>query len=261
MPFLERSGGVRLYYELHGAPGAPPLLLLEGLGGDIPGWRRNTPRLAERCRVIAYDFRGNGRSEAPDEPVTMATLVDDTVILLDELGIEAANVYGQSLGGMVALELALTHPDRVRSLILAATHAGRDGALPVPPGLAKVPKDRPYLALYAPEFATAHPDHVAEDILVGSQNPQPDHAGRRQREAMDAWSAWTRLGEIRCPTLILHGAEDRLVSMENARKLAAGIAGAELVLLDGAGHVYHSEQPEASDRAVLSFLDRVEATA
>jgi len=234
-------------------------VLLEGLGGDIPGWRRNIPHLASRYRVLAFDFRGNGRSSAPDQPMTLGTFVEDTVALLDELGLPDAHLYGQSFGGMVAMQTALTHPDRVRSLVLAATHGGVHGVSKVPAELAKVPKDKPHLALYSPAFARDHPDHMAEDILVGSQNPQAMHAGRRQWEAMRAWSGWDHLGEIRCPVLVLHGTDDRLVSVENAGRLAAAITGAEVVLLEGAGHVYHSEQPDEADRAVLDFLDRVEA--
>lgn len=258
MPELLRLDGCRLYYELHGRDDAPPLVLLEGLGGDIPGWRRNIPRLAERYRVVAYDFRGNGRSDKPDVPMTMTTFVEDTVALLDHLGLESAHLYGQSFGGMVAIELALQYPHRVRSLVLACTHAGPERAVRPGPE-ARVPKDRPYLALYSEAFARDHPQHVAEDLRVGRQNPQPPHAARRQREAVLAWDAWDRLGEISCPTLILHGTADRIVPVENGRLLAERIPGAELVLLQGAGHVYHSERPEEADAAVLSFLDRVEA--
>jgi 3-oxoadipate enol-lactonase len=231
--------------------------LLEGMGGDIPGWRRNIPPLATRYRVVAYDFRGNGRSDKPDVPTTMGTFAEDAVALLDHLGVGSAHLYGQSFGGMVGLELALTHPDRVRSLVLAAAHAGSARASHPSPG--NVPKDKPYLALYSPDFAQTHPDHVEEDILVGSQNPQPPHAGRRQWEAMQDWDVWDRLAEVDCPVLVLHGTEDRLVSVENARRVAAAIPGARLVLLEAAGHVYHSEQPEASDSAVLAFLDEVES--
>jgi pimeloyl-ACP methyl ester carboxylesterase len=190
--------------------------------------------------------------------MSIGTLAEDTLGLLDHLGIDSAHVYGQSMGGMVGVEMALAHPERLRSLILAATHAGRRRASAVG-GSGKVPKNRPYLALYAEAFAREHPDHVAEDILVGSQNPQPMHASRRQWDAVDRWDAWDRLQEISVPTLMVHGTEDRLVSVENARRLARAIPGAELVVLEGAGHVYHSEQAEESDAAVMDFLDRVEA--
>jgi pimeloyl-ACP methyl ester carboxylesterase len=253
MPFLERPDGCRLYYELHGDPGREPIVLLEGLGGDIPGWRRNIPHLAERLYVVAYDFRGNGRSDSPDEPLTMGTFVDDTIALLDELGLASAHLYGQSFGGMVAQEMALTHPDRVRSLILAATHPGvRRVALK--PWV--VPKGKPFLALYSEAFAAAHPEHVAEDLRVAGHNPQKPMSRRRQWEAMQGFDSFDRLQQIDVPTLVLHGTEDRMVDPANARILAERIPGAELVLLEGAGHVYHSEQADAADRAVLDFVQR-----
>jgi 3-oxoadipate enol-lactonase len=258
MPWYQRPDGCRLYHELFGPPEGPHLILLEGLGGDIPGWRRNIPHLAERYRVIGYDFRGNGRSDKPHGPIALTTIAEDTIGLLDHLRIASTHAYGQSMGGMVGIELALTHPARIRSLVLGATHGGRRRSTPVGlPG--RVPKGRPYLALYAEAFAREHPDHVAEDLHVGGQNPQPLHSSRRLWEAVDGWDAWDRLQEIRAPTLVVHGTHDRLVSVENARRLARSIPGAELVLLEGAGHVFHSEQAEAADAAVLSFLDRVEA--
>jgi pimeloyl-ACP methyl ester carboxylesterase len=258
MPTYRRPDGCRLYYELHGPEDAPPLILLEGLGGDIPGWRRNIPHLAHRYRVVAYDFRGNGRSDHPYGPMSIQTLVDDTFGLLDHLRIESAHVYGQSMGGLVGIEIAVAEPRRVRSLVLGAAHAGRRRATPVGAS-GRVPKDKPYLALYGPSFARDHPDHIAEDILIGSQNPRPLHAIRRQWEAVDAWDAWDRLSAVSVPTLVLHGTGDRLVSVENGRRIAQAIPGAELVLLEGAGHVFHSERAEEADQIVLTFLDRVEA--
>ncbi len=147
--------------------------------------------------------------------------------------------------------MALTNPERVRSLVLAATHCGGSRAAR---SRTSAPKDRPWLALYAPGFAETHPDHVADDLRSGI--PQKPHAARRQWEAMQGFDACERLGEIRVPTLVLHGTEDRMVPVENARILAGEIPGAELLLLEGAGHVYHSEQPDRADRAVLDFVRR-----
>jgi len=253
MALFERPDGCRLYYEVHGSAQSPPLILLEGMGGDIPGFRRNIPHLAEELRVIAYDFRGNGRSDAPDEPMTMGTFVDDTIALLDALGIERVHVYGQSFGGMVAQELALDHPKRLRTLVLACTHTGGSHAVR---RSVTVPKDEPWRQLYAPGFPDGHPEHVAEDLRVGSANPQKPHAGRRQWEAMQAFDAYDRLQEIRVPTLVLQGTEDLMVPVENARILAERIPGAELALLQGAGHVYHSERAEEADALVLDFVRR-----
>jgi pimeloyl-ACP methyl ester carboxylesterase len=248
---LVRADGCALYYEVAGDPRRPPIVLLEGLGGDIRGWRRNIPHLAAELFVVAFDHRGNGRSDAPDEPMTMRIFVDDTLALLDELRLERAHVYGQSFGGMVAQELVLAAPQRVRSLILACTHAGGARVAPV---RRTVPKDKPWLSLYSERFAREHPEHVAEDLRVGSRNPQRPYAGRRQYEAMQGFDAYERLPHIAVPTLVMHGTEDAVIDVENARILAERIPNSELVLLEGAGHLYHSEQPDRVDGVVLDFV-------
>ncbi len=254
MALLTRPDGCRLWFETHGDPSTPTLVLLEGLGGDIPGWRRNIPVLAAACFVVAYDHRGNGRSDDPPGPCTMATFVEDACAVLDEVGVTAAHVYGQSFGGMVAIELALTRPERIRTLILAATHAGP--AQEVCAERANVPKGEPWRALYSPAFPETHPDHVADDLAVAASGVQHTSGERRQWEAIQGFDAYDRLGGIRVPTLVLHGTEDRLVSPGNATRLAGEIPGAELQWLDGAGHLYHSEQAAAADAAVLGFIAR-----
>jgi 3-oxoadipate enol-lactonase len=253
VPFVERPDGARIHYEVAGDPRRPPCVLLEGMGGDIPGWRRNIPHLAAESFVVAFDHRGNGHSEAPDAPTTMATYVQDCLGVLDELGVVRAHLYGQSFGGMVALELALAHVDRVRSAILACTHSGPRHAVP---SRGRAPKDRPWLQLYAPAFAEAHPEHVEDDLRVGRAQPQHPQGQRRQWEAMQTWDAFDRLPEVRVPVLVLHGAQDQVIDVGNARLLAERIPGAELVILEGAGHVYHSEQPDRADETVLAFLRR-----
>ncbi|HEV8683283.1 MAG TPA: alpha/beta fold hydrolase [Actinomycetota bacterium] len=256
MPFYRRPDGCRLYFELHGEPSSEPLALLEGLGGDIPGWGRHVEALARELRAIAFDFRGNGRSDKPDEPQTMRTFVEDTVGLLDHIGVESSHVYGQSFGGMVAQELTLTRPERVRSLILAATHPGVSHA--VKPR-SKVPKDRPWLALYSPAFVRDQPERLGQHRRVAHRNPQPSHAARRQWEAMREFDSYDRLPRVRVPTLILHGAQDLTIDPENARVLAERIPGSRLVMLDGAGHVYHWERPDEASRVVLEFVREVSA--
>lgn len=252
MPVLTRPDGVRLNHELHGR--GRPLILLEGLGGDIPGWRRNIPVLARDLLVIAYDFRGNGNSDEPPAPCSMATFVDDTLALLDSLGVDRAHVYGQSFGGMVAQEIAFTAPERVRTLILACTDMGPSRAVRSEGPTA--PKHEPWRALYAPGFPDAHPEHVAEDLRIGAAQPEHPVGGRRQWEAMQRFDSYDRLPDLRIPTLVLHGTEDRVIPVENGRRLAARIPGAELVLLEGAGHLYHSERAAEADSAVLDFIRR-----
>ncbi|MEX0991584.1 MAG: alpha/beta fold hydrolase [Actinomycetota bacterium] len=251
MPELVRPDGCRLAYETHGTPDSDPLLLVEGAGGDLPGWSRNIPALSAECFVIAYDQRGNGRSDAPDEPQTMATFVDDALGLLDHLGLERAHVYGQSFGGMVALELAMVAPSRATTLIAASTHAGGDSVVRV---RERVPKGAADLAIFSESYAATDPAGVR--ALFSQGIPQQPHAARRQWEAMQTFDASERLGAIAAPTLVLHGTVDRVIGVENALLLADRIPGAELVLLEGAGHVYHWEQPAAADAAVLDFVRR-----
>jgi 3-oxoadipate enol-lactonase len=256
MPVLTRPDGVGLYHEVHGAEGPPPLILLEGMGGDIPGWRRNIPVLARELRVVAYDFRGNGNSDEPSGPATMSTFVEDTLALLDSLGVDRVHAYGQSFGGMVAQELALTQPARVRTLILGCTHVGTRHA--VRAKSSKVPKGEPWRAMYAPGFPDRFPEHVREDLRIGAMQPKHPEGGRRQWEAMQGFDSFERLPGLRVPTLILHGTEDQAIPYGNAELLAERIPGAELVPLEGAGHLYHSEQAGAADAAVLDFVRRHE---
>ncbi len=200
---------------------------------------------------MTYDHRGNGRSDTTRGRTTMTTYVDDCLAVLDEIRLERVHLYGQSFGGAVALELALTHPGRVRSAILAATSPGARHAVPATD---RVPKDQPWLQRYSPAFLQAHPDLVREDL--GLEKRRSRVGERRQWEAMRDWDAFDRLGEVAVPVLVLHGSEDRLMHPDNARLLAAGIPGAELAIIEGAGHAYHLERAEESDEAVLDFVRR-----
>lgn len=246
-----RPDGCRLAYETHGDSSHPALLLLEGMGGDIPGWGRDIEALSASCHLVVYDHRGNGWSDAPDESQSMETFVDDALGLLDHLGIPTAHIYGQSFGGMVAAELALAKPERVMTLILAATHAGGDAVVP---SRAKVPKDEADTAIFSVAFVREHPHDVAALYRAGV--PQKPAGGRRQWEAMQGYAVGHRLSELTMPVLVLHGDQDRVVDVANAKVLARGIPGAELVILTGAGHVYQWEQPEQADAAVLDFIRR-----
>lgn len=258
MPYLRRPDGCRLWFETWGRAEATPLLMLGGIGDDVAMWRDSLRRLSEAHLVVAADLRGNGRSDAPSEALTIATLAEDAIAVLDHLRMERAHLYGRSLGGMVALELGLGHRTRVRSLVLAATHAGARGAAR-PDASHRVPKDRPHLALFSDAFARDHRDRVEADRRARAERPQPAHVRRRQWEATRSWDAWDRLSSLSLPVLVLHGTDDRLIPAENARRLAAGIPGASLVLLEPAGHAFEVERPEEADAVVLRFLARVDA--
>ncbi len=253
MPELVLPDGSRLRYEVAGKRRDPALVLVEGLGGTIEGWRRNVPELSTELFVVAFHLRGNGRSDPPPEGVSVADLADDAVRLLDALSLERAHVFGFSFGGMVALRAALDRPDRVRSLVLGGTHPGGPHAVR---SSARVPKDRPWEALYSPAFLLEHADQVATDRAIRARYAQPPEARRRQWEASRGFDAFDELGRVRAPTLVIHGTEDRVVDPRNARLLAQRIPGAELALLEGAGHLFHAERPARTNAIVIDFLRR-----
>ncbi|MFM7718680.1 MAG: alpha/beta fold hydrolase [Actinomycetota bacterium] len=250
MAFLDRPG-YRIYYEVAGDPRRPALLLIEGMGGDVGGWHRNVPALAAERFVVAHDLHGNARSDQLAGPVSIDDFADDAVALMDELAIERADVWGMSMGGLVAQTIVFAHPARVRTLILGGSHTG--GVERVGP---RGPIPRLWEAIYAPAFFAEHPEHVAEDRAARAGRPQAADSRRFQREAALAYDAGERLGAIAVPTLVIHGTEDRVLPVENGHRLAARIPGAEVAILEGAGHAFHSERADAVNDLVLDFLRR-----
>jgi 3-oxoadipate enol-lactonase len=190
-------------------------------------------------------------------------MADDAVSVLDAAGVERAHVYGFSLGGMVAQQLALRHAGRVRSLVLGATHPG--GPRAVRPGEEAMAFFRRRAGMTAEEAARAsvpfnygprcrreHADRIAEDIRRRLAHPFPERAYRAQMVAAALHNAHRRLARLTVPTLVVHGLEDRVVPVANAEILAERIPGAELRLLD-AGHLYPTEQPDVDEDIARFF--------
>ncbi|MDH6120387.1 3-oxoadipate enol-lactonase [Kitasatospora sp. GAS204A] len=223
-------GELDVYYEVHGS--GPPLLLIGGLGADLTLFAPLTERLVQRYQVIVFDNRGAGRSGKPDQPYSIPLMADDAIGLLDALGIARAHLLGVSMGGRIALEIAIGRPERVDRLVLVASSAAGRGRLTV---------SWPMRLL-----------GMAKRLgLVRREHAQPDYAFRRQLAASVGYSALDRLGGVRAPTLILHGRQDRSMPLDAARATGAGIAGARLELFDG-GHLFFL----LAQRAAV--LDRVE---
>ena len=193
-------------------------------------------------------------------------MADDAVSVLDAAGVERAHVYGFSLGGMVAQQLALRHPDRVRSLVLGATHPG--GPRAVRPSAdviaffrrraSMTAKDAARASVpfnYGPRCRREHKDRIAEDIRRRLAHPFPEQAYRAQMVAAALHNCYRRLQRIEAPTLVVHGRQDRMVPVANAEILAERIPGAELRILDDAGHLYSTEQPEVDEEIARFFLE------
>jgi pimeloyl-ACP methyl ester carboxylesterase len=218
-----KVGDIQLCYEERGQ--GEPLLLIMGLGASTLSWSDQIPAFGREFRVVAFDNRGAGRSDKPAVRYTIALFADDTAGLMDALGIDSAHVYGQSMGGFFAQELALRHPERVP-------------------------------LLYSDEFIASHHDALIQRSLRESELRTPPEAFGRQVQAAIRHNTFDRLPDIRCPTLVITGDDDKVVPADNSRILAEGIPGAELAVLPGAGHGYLVEKAAESNAVVLEFLRR-----
>jgi pimeloyl-ACP methyl ester carboxylesterase len=222
------NGPTRIHYEIAGA--GTPLLLITGLGSDLRDLKPMIRMLAEDFLVIAMDNRGAGLSDKPDEPYSMEVMATDAYAVLEDGGIESAAVLGYSMGGRIALELTLQHPERVSHLMLLGS-----GAHVIPNWARKV-------------FFT-----IAPHIPVGPTPRQPIYAFKRQKRATQAYDGRSYLGRIQIPTLILHGRGDRIAPPVLADELHAGIAGSRLEWYSG-GHITPVFKPRIVVDAVRAFL-------
>src|SRR3954464_5862661 len=246
------SGDASLWWDQTGS-GDPPLLLIQGLGYTADMWHRIAPGLAAEHRVVMFDNRGVGRSSVPDQPWTVEQMADDAITVLDAAGGGAAHVFGVSMGGLIAQEVALRHPDRVLSLVLGCTHpGGRDAARMDADAAAMLMDREPKSAREAIEASlpfiyastTARAD-INADVEVRLRFPLRGKAYWGQLDAMRKHrGTYDRLADIRVPTLVMHGDADRLLQPANATLLADNVPGATLVWLPGASHVFWTDQPD-----------------
>lgn len=269
MPFSVNNN-VRLYWEEHGQ--GPPLLLIMGLSFTLEMWHRAIPELSKNYRCIALDNRGVGRSDAPRGwRYSIGTMAEDAVAVLDSAGVqEPAFVLGASMGGMIAQELALRHPDRVRALVLACTAPGflRRGAWPRLEWLPGIyywvtsKGEAHERALRRLLYAETTPvGRIEEDILIRMGCRPLRRPVLCQLAGILSWNSRRRLSQIKVPTLVIHGDEDHILPAVNGRMVAKQIPNAEFVRIPHAGHMILTDQPELSFRAVKQFLDRVAAAA
>jgi 3-oxoadipate enol-lactonase len=252
--------GVRLAYDVEGA--GEPVLLIQGLGYGRRGWGPAPALLAQRFQVVSFDNRGFGESDAPPGPYTTAQLAHDALAVLDATEIDTAHVIGISLGGMVAQELVLARPERVRKLVLCSTTPGGAMSFPMPEQtvalMGRASHLEPREALHQFVVNALSPDPpaelVQEIVAYRAANP-PDPGGWwAQAGAGAAHDALARLGAIHVPTLVVHGTADNVVDARNASLLADAIDGARLVLFEGVGHLLPWERPAEFPALVEEFV-------
>ena len=240
-----------------------PLLLLQGLGQGMWVWRDQVRAFADRFRTVAYDMRGTGRSPVPTEPCGIADLAGDAA---EVLAGRAAHVVALSMGGYVALTLALARPELVRSLVLIGTGGGGPDRVPRSPEVRKVftdaiglpPEEQgrrtaPYT--FAPGWTERHPERFEEILAARLQHPTADATIEAHVNACYGFYAdGCAVERIEAPALVVHGDADLIVPAENGRRLAARLPNARYVELPGRGHNLPLEEPETINRLVLEFL-------
>jgi pimeloyl-ACP methyl ester carboxylesterase len=223
-----KTNGINIYYEIHGE--GVPLLLIAGLNSDHTFFTRTglVDALSTSHRVIVFDNRGVGKSDKPDEPYSIEMMAEDVQGLLDSLGIEQTDVLGVSLGGRIAMELAIRQPERVRRLVLVSTGP-------------RTPKSP--MRLWISLMLRLH-------VVRGSV---PYYAAIHQRNASRSYDATSQLADIHNQTLILHGKRDHIAPLQVAEEMHSRIPGSKMVTFGG-GHLFFILRREPFVEAVEEFL-------
>jgi 3-oxoadipate enol-lactonase len=259
---LVKVGEIELDCERAGL--GPPLLLIMGLSGSALHWGEDfLDALRPDFEVIVYDHRGIGASSRLSGHLTITQLAQDAAGLLDALEIESTHVLGISMGGMVAQELTLAYPERLRTLTLGCTSCGGDlGLHPAPEvtqslaeGMMSGSRERAIRAAWevnvSPGFA-ADPDAWARFLEIGLRRPVAIPVIMEQMRAILGHDTCARLPNITTPTLVIHGTLDQMLPIQNGRLIAERIPGAGLEILEGIGHLFFWEEPERSAGLVRS---------
>ena len=266
MPYADAGAGVRLYYEVSGE--GEPLLLIPGFGCTVEIYFANAPTLAQHVRLIAFDPRGAGRSSVPDDltTYTMRAYADDCVAVMRASGAESAHVFGTSFGGMVAQNLAILHPDRVRRLVLGCTTPGGEHHV-LPPMeaiatfLAAGEEPDPersvrmrYPMHYSDAYIATHDAEIVSRAIATADLGSTPTGRAGQLAAVQTHDTWDALPTIIAPTLVAHGDEDGLVPVANGRNIAARVPGATLSVYAGAKHMFFVECAQQLNAEIVAFL-------
>jgi aminoacrylate hydrolase len=258
---LVAIGDADLYYEDAGA--GPPLMLVPGLGGQGSFWISQVPVFSRDFRTVVHDHRGAGRSTHSRITYSVEQMADDTLRLMDALGIGAAHFVGHSTGGAIGQRIALDHPDRLRSLVLSATWAGPDAYFRrvfesrrqtlVDSGIEAYLRAS-VLFQATPRWVSDNDEFITDIQRVSAAASSPVEVLLSRIDAILRHDCRARLLEIRVPTLVIVARDDVITPVFYSEELAGRIPGAKLVVLDGGGHYAPAIHSEPYNAAVGQFL-------
>ena len=258
--------GINMYSEVHGK--GEPLVLIQGFGGGHQGWFFQIPAFKKHFLAVTFDNRGIGKTDRSKEPYTIKTMAGDVIGLMDYLGIDEAHILGLSLGGMVAQEIAITYPHRVRKLVLGSTFAEKNvsDASPGPQRALGVREGLPSTDIQNIHFNILMTFMISSafnralyrmflTLLLKIRRRSIDANGYfEQMDAVRGYSTADRLHLIQAPTLIITGTGDRLVSPHYSDLIARRIPNAKLVKVDGGSHAFFIEMRGRFNEEVPAFL-------
>lgn len=259
--------GININYRIEGQ--GEPLVLIMGLAGSMQSWIFQKHVFRKHFRVITFDNRGVGRSDKPSGPYSMCMMADDTVRLMDHLGIERTNILGVSMGGMIAQEIAINYPDRVKKLVLGCTFTREDEigghtsqyfkGLGVDRDctddeLRKVSTKRVLTTDFSLAFNNRLYRFMVTRLIWVFAILLPKNSVHAQFEAIVAHDTLDRLHRIGAPTMVITGTQDRIIKPGSSEVIADRIKDAKLVKLDGGPHVFFVTMKDRFNREVLDFL-------
>lgn len=257
MPYVKLND-INIYYELHGE--GPPLVMIHGLGASTRDWEYQIDFFKKQFKVLIFDLRGHGKTDKPDMAYSVDLFTSDTAALIRHIFPEGAHVVGHSLGGMVAFQLALDHPELVKTLTILNS---------APAVIFPSIKSQFYFVLRSIDVRLFGMKHISTQ-LAKMLFPSPDQAALRQTfierwcendpkaylnslRAFRGWTVMHRLSSLSCPTLII--AADRDYTPVTFKEFYIRmIPNAELVVIKNSGHISIVDQPEAFNNALMSFL-------
>ncbi len=261
---VAKIGSHSLYYEMIGQ--GHPLVMIRGVGSNVDHWYEQVPALSKKFQLLVFDNRGIARSSDPGGPFSIGDMAADTIALMDAVGFSKAHVLGYSMGGMIAQEMALNHPQKVMGLILVATDCGISLRIKAQPEATKLFSEMIRLGTNEAKIAAAHclfakqtfeknPQVIQRYAEVSQRFPASQKMLAKQWAAVTQHDACERLPHISSPTLTITGVEDVLIPPQNAAVLAERIPEAQMISIDGGGHLLLIEQPRQFNTAVINFLE------
>ena len=261
MPIAE-SNGIKIYYETYGD--GDPLVLISGLGSPLGSWETQIPIYSKKFKVIAFDNRGVGRSEITEQGFTIEDMADDTIGLIDSLGIGKASFLGKSMGGMITQRIGIKYPDRVNKLVIGCSSASRDEVgnvllsggreVATKAGMKAVWMTGLFYG-YTREYIEKNIDLIKSSLEDISEDEEVLKGYLGQSMACEGHHSLDEVGLITSETLVMYGDRDLIMSPKKSVEMAEIIPNSRLESFSDVGHGFWREKQEEVDKIVMEFLD------